>query len=180
MSGFLSGLVPLDTGGFEAPGVQSFDFPPFFESVPWFDKYMQAFAMFASDLDATTRRQLDRGGRLVELLRQPQYSPYPVEDQVVSVWAGLQGLMDEVPVDDVLRFEQEMLEYLRHHGTALRNIRETKNFDDDTAAALREQIAEFKKGFQTSEGKLLAGREEHVALEEEDVTQEQIVKQKRG
>ena len=141
---------------------------------------MQAFAMFASDLDATTRRQLDRGGRLVELLRQPQYTPYPVEDQVVSVWAGLQGLMDEVPVDDVLRFEQEMLEYLRHHGSALRNIRETKNFDDDTAAGLREQIAEFKKGFQTSEGKLLAGREEHVALEEEDVTQEQIVKQKRG
>ena len=141
---------------------------------------MQAFAMFASDLDATTRRQLDRGGRLVELLRQPQYTPYPVEDQVVSVWAGLQGLMDEVPVDDVLRFEQEMLEYLRHHGSALRNIRETKNFDDDTAAGLREQIAEFKKGFQTSEGKLLAGREEHVALEEEDVTQEQIVRQKRG
>jgi F-type H+-transporting ATPase subunit alpha len=141
---------------------------------------MQAFAMFASDLDATTRRQLDRGGRLVELLRQPQYSPYPVEDQVVSVWTGLQGLMDEVPVDDVLRFEQEMLEYLRHHGDSLRNIRETKNFDDDTAAALREQIAEFKKGFQTSEGKLLAGREEHVALEEEDVTQEQIVRQKRG
>ena len=68
---------------------------------------MQAFAMFASDLDATTRRQLDRGGRLVELLRQPQYSPYPVEEQVVSVWAGLQGLMDEVPVDDVLRFERE-------------------------------------------------------------------------
>ena len=141
---------------------------------------MQAFAMFASDLDATTRRQLDRGGRLVELLRQPQYSPYPVEEQVVSVWAGLQGLMDEVPVDDVLRFERELLDYLRHHGSELRNIRETKAFDDDTAAALREQIAEFKKSFQTSEGKLLAGREEHVALEEEDVTQEQIVRQKRG
>jgi F-type H+-transporting ATPase subunit alpha len=141
---------------------------------------MQAFAMFASDLDATTRRQLDRGSRLVELLRQPQYSPYPVEEQVVSVWAGIQGLMDEVPVDDVLRFERELLDHLRHHGTVLRNIRETKNFDDDTAAALREQIAEFKKGFQTSEGKLLAGREEHVALEEEDVTQEQIVRQRRG
>jgi F-type H+/Na+-transporting ATPase subunit alpha len=141
---------------------------------------MQAFAMFASDLDATTRRQLDRGGRLVELLRQPQYSPYPVEEQVVSVWAGIQGLMDEVPVDDVLRFERELLDHLRHHGTVLRNIRETKNFDDDTAEALREQIAEFKKGFQTSEGKLLAGREEHVALEEEDVTQEQIVRQRRG
>jgi F-type H+/Na+-transporting ATPase subunit alpha len=141
---------------------------------------MQAFAMFASDLDATTRRQLDRGGRLVELLRQPQYQPYPVEEQVVSVWAGLQGLMDEVPVDDVLRFERELLDHLRHHGDSLRNIRETKTFDDDTAASLREQIAEFKKGFQTSEGKLLAGREEHVALEEEDVTQEQIVRQKRG
>jgi F-type H+-transporting ATPase subunit alpha len=141
---------------------------------------MQAFAMFASDLDATTRRQLDRGGRLVELLRQPQYSPYPIEEQVVSVWAGLQGLLDEVPVDDVLRFERELLDHLRHHGDVLRNIRETKTFDDDTAAALREQIAEFKKGFQTSEGKLLAGREEHVALEEEDVTQEQIVRQKRG
>ena len=141
---------------------------------------MQAFAMFASDLDATTRRQLDRGGRLVELLRQPQYQPYPVEEQVVSVWAGLQGLMDEVPVDDVLRFERELLDHLRHHGESLRNIRETKTFDDDTAASLREQIAEFKKGFQTSEGKLLAGREEHVALEEEDVTQEQIVRQKRG
>ena len=141
---------------------------------------MQAFAMFASDLDATTRRQLDRGGRLVELLRQPQYSPYPVEEQVVSVWAGIQGLMDEVPVDDVLRFERELLDHLRHHGSELRNIRETKTFDDDTAAALREQIAEFKKGFQTSEGKLLAGREEHVALEQEDVTQERIVRQKRG
>jgi F-type H+-transporting ATPase subunit alpha len=141
---------------------------------------MQAFAMFASDLDATTRRQLDRGGRLVELLRQPQYSPYPVEEQVVSVWAGIQGLMDEVPVDDVLRFERELLDHLRHHSSVLRNIRETKTFDDDTAAALREQIAEFKKGFQTSEGKLLAGREEHAALEEEDVTQEQIVRQKRG
>jgi F-type H+/Na+-transporting ATPase subunit alpha len=141
---------------------------------------MQAFAMFASDLDATTRRQLDRGGRLVELLRQPQYSPYPVEEQVVSVWAGIQGLMDEVPVDDVLRFERELLDHLRHNSDSLRNIRETKTFDDDTAAALREQIAEFKKGFQTSEGKLLAGREEHLALEEEDVTQEQIVRQKRG
>jgi F-type H+/Na+-transporting ATPase subunit alpha len=141
---------------------------------------MQAFAMFASDLDATTRRQLDRGSRLVELLRQPQYSPYPVEEQVVSVWAGIQGLMDEVPVDDVLRFERELLDHLRHHGNVLRNIRETKNFDDDTAAALREQIAEFKKGFQTSQGKLLAGREEHEAMAEEDVTQEQIVKQRRG
>ena len=141
---------------------------------------MQAFAMFASDLDATSRRQLDRGARLVELLRQPQYTPYPVEEQVVSVWAGINGQLDEVPVDDVLRFEQELLEYLRHNGDVLTNIRETKSFDDDSAEALKKQIAEFKKGFQTGSGKLLAGREEHEALPEEDVAQEKIVKQRRS
>jgi F-type H+-transporting ATPase subunit alpha len=141
---------------------------------------MQAFAMFASDLVATSRRQLDRGSRLVELLRQPQYTPYPVEEQVVSVWSGINGLLDEVPVDDILRFEQELLDYLRHNGSVLQNIRETKTFDDDTAEALRGQIAEFKKGFQTSSGKLLAGREEHEALDQDEVEQEQIVRQKRG
>src|SRR3954454_13458472 len=141
---------------------------------------MQAFAMFASDLDATSRRQLDRGARLVELLRQPQYSPYPVEEQVVSVWAGTNGELDEVPVDDVLRFEQELMEYLRHNSKALANIRETKNFDDDTAAALHEAIATFKQSFQTSEGKLLAGHEEHEPLPDENVEQEQIVRQRRG
>src|SRR6476619_5635342 len=140
---------------------------------------MQAFAMFASDLDATSRRQLDRGSRLTELLRQPQYTPYPVEEQVVSVWAGLNGEFDEVPIDDVLRFEQELLEYLRHNGDVLRNIRETKTFDDDSAEALKTQISEFKKSFQTSEGKLLVGREEHEPLDEESVEQERIVKQKR-
>ena len=102
-----------------------------------------------------------------------------MEDQVVSVWAGLQGLMDEVPVDDVLRFERELLDHLRHNGNALTNIRESKVFDDDTAEALRGQIAEFKKGFQTSDGKFLPGREEYQPLEKEDVNQEQIVKQKR-
>jgi len=141
---------------------------------------MQAFAMFASDLDATSRRQLDRGSRLVELLKQPQYTPYPVEEQVVSVWSGINGEFDDVPVDDVGRFETELLDYLRRNGSVLQNIRETKDFDDDTAAALREAIAEFKKGFQTSEGKLLVGREDHAALEDEQVEQEQIVRQRRS
>lgn len=140
---------------------------------------MQAFAMFASDLDATTRRQLERGERLTELLRQPQGSPYPVEEQVVSVWAGTTGKFDEVPVDDVLRFETELLEYLRHNSEVLGTIRETKLFDDDTAAALTKDIDAFKQGFQTSDGRLLAGHEEHEALEEDEVEQEQIVKQKR-
>jgi F-type H+-transporting ATPase subunit alpha len=141
---------------------------------------MQAFAMFASDLDATSRRQLDRGEKLVELLKQPQYSPYPIEDQVVSVWSGINGQFDDVPTDDVLRFEQELLDYLKHNGSVLQNIRETKVFDDDTAAALTENIKEFKRSFQTSDGKLLAGREEHKPMESDEVEQEQIVRQKRG
>ncbi|WP_432557909.1 F0F1 ATP synthase subunit alpha [Granulicoccus sp. GXG6511] len=142
---------------------------------------MQAFAMFASDLDAASRRQLDRGARLTELLRQPQYSPYPVEDQVVSVWAGTNGLFDEVPVEDVLRFEQELLDHLRHSSSVLHTISETQKFDDDTAAALKDEIEKFKQGFQTSDGKFLkAGHEEAEALEEDDVLQEQIVVQKRG
>ena len=109
---------------------------------------MQAFAMFASDLDATSRRQLDRGARLVELLRQPQYTPYPVEEQVVSVWAGINGELDEVPVDDVLRFEQELLDHLRRNSSGAAEHSRDQGFDDDTAQAVREQIAEFKKGFR--------------------------------
>ncbi|MVA76045.1 F0F1 ATP synthase subunit alpha [Auraticoccus sp. F435] len=141
---------------------------------------MQAFAMFASDLDATSRRQLERGARLTELLRQGQHAPYPVEEQVVSVWAGTNGLFDDVPVEDVLRFEQELLEHLRHSSGVLQTIRETQKFDDDTAAALEAEITKFKQGFQTSDGKLLVGNERAEAIEEEDIEQAQIVKGKRG
>ena len=141
---------------------------------------MQAFSMFASDLDATSRRQLDRGARLMELLRQPQFSPYPVEDQVVSVWSGNTGKFDDVPVDDVLRFEQELLEHLRHNSSVLTTIAETGKFDEDTEQALVAEIDKFKQGFQTSDGKLLAGREEAEAMDTDDVDQEKIVKQKRS
>ena len=74
---------------------------------------LEAFAAFASDLDAASRAQLDRGARLVELLKQPQYDPFPVEDQVVSIWAGGNGYLDDVPIEDVSRFESEFLEYLQ-------------------------------------------------------------------
>ncbi|HET6297585.1 MAG TPA: F0F1 ATP synthase subunit alpha [Kribbella sp.] len=141
---------------------------------------MEAFAMFASDLDATSRRQLDRGQRLVELLRQPQYSPYPIEEQIVSVWAGTSGKFDDVPVNDVLRFEREFLDYLKHDGKVLDAIRETGKFDDDNAQAIDTALDEFKPTFQTSDGQLLAGKEEAEAMDSEDVAQEQIVRQKRG
>ncbi|MDX6249720.1 MAG: F-type H+/Na+-transporting ATPase subunit alpha [Kribbellaceae bacterium] len=141
---------------------------------------MEAFAMFASDLDATSRRQLDRGQRLVELLRQPQYSPYPIEEQIVSVWAGTTGKFDDVPVMDVLRFEREFLDYLRRESNVLDAIRESGQFGDDEAAAVTEALEKFKPTFQTSDGQLLAGKEETAAMDEEDVEQEQIVRQKRG
>ncbi|MDP9318359.1 MAG: F0F1 ATP synthase subunit alpha [Actinomycetota bacterium] len=143
---------------------------------------MEAFAMFASDLDAASRRQLNRGSRLMELLRQPQGSPYPVEEQTVSIWAGTSGLLDIVPVDDVLRFEREFLDYLkRDSGNILETIRESKEFSDETESALRKAYDSFLDQFETSEGgSLKAGREEFEALPDEDVEQEQIVKQKRG
>ena len=141
---------------------------------------MQAFAMFASDLDAATRRQLDRGARLTELLRQGQYAPYPVEDQVVSVWSGIEGHFDDVPVDDVLRFEQELLDYLRHNTSVLTDIASDFQFGDDRKEATIQAIGEFKKVFRTSEGTLLVGREEHKPLEDEDIDQTKIVRQKRG
>ncbi len=139
---------------------------------------MQAFAMFASDLDAASRKQLERGARLTELLRQGQYAPYAVEDQVLSVWAGTNGHFDDVPVNDVLRFEQEMLEHLRHNTPILSTVAETKVFDKDTEAAAGAAIEQFKQGFRTSEGHLL-GREEHKPLEDDKVSNEQIVV-KRG
>ncbi len=143
---------------------------------------MEAFAMFASDLDAASRRQLDRGGRLMELLRQPQGQPYPVEEQAVSIWAGTRGLLDPVPVEDVLRFEREFLEFLRHERSAvLDGIRESKDWTEETDKAAHEAYEAFVEQFETSEGKSIkAGREEFEALPDEDVEQEQIVKQKRG
>ncbi len=142
---------------------------------------LEAFAMFASDLDAASRRQLARGARLTELLRQPQYSPYPVEEQVVAIWAGTNGKLDEVPVEDVLRFERELLDYLARNTEVLNRLRETNVLDDDTVAQLGESIDKFKLEFQTGEGKPLAsaGREEFEEMAAEDVNQEKIVKSRR-
>ena len=143
---------------------------------------MEAFAMFASDLDAASRQQLDRGQRLMALLKQPAYNPYPVEEMTVSLWLGTSGRLDKVPTEDVLRFEQEFLDYLRRsHDGVLSGIRETLKFDDDTEQSVAAAYDSFLDQFETSEGgSIRAGHEEHEALEDEDVEQEQIVKQKRG
>ncbi len=142
---------------------------------------LEAFAMFASDLDAASRRQLARGARLTELLKQPQYSPYPVEDQVVSIWAGTNGKLDEVPVEDILRFERELLDYLGRNTSVLTTLRATNVLDDDTIATLDKEVDKFKLEFQTGEGKPLisAGKEEFDEIAPEDIAQEKIVKGRR-
>ncbi|WP_298122164.1 F0F1 ATP synthase subunit alpha [uncultured Aurantimicrobium sp.] len=142
---------------------------------------LEAFAMFASDLDAASRRQLARGARLTELLKQPQYTPYPVEDQVVSIWAGTTGKLDEVPVEDILRFEREFLDYLGRKTKVLTTLRDTNVLDDKTVEDLEKAVVAFKKEFQAGDGSSLAsvGKEEFVAIDEADVKQEKIVKKKR-
>ncbi len=121
---------------------------------------LEAFASFSSDLDPVSRAQLDRGARLVELLKQPQFSPLPVERQVISVWAGTGGYLDDVPVEDVSRFEDEFLDYLqRSHAGIYAAIRETGELSDDTTTALKDAIGEFRRNFETSAGELLVAEE---------------------
>jgi F-type H+/Na+-transporting ATPase subunit alpha len=143
---------------------------------------MEAFAMFASDLDPASRAQLAKGARLIELLKQKQASPMPVEEQVVVIWAGTTGQLDDIAVGDVKSFEEQFLDYLRRNKAALlAAIRESKKFDDDTEAGVLEAIEAFKEQF-------LAGGKEPVPvghepeagpLTEDEVEQVQIVKQKR-
>ena len=137
---------------------------------------LEAFAAFASDLDAASRAQLDRGARLVELLKQPQYAPFPVEEQVVSLWAGSNGYLDDVPIEDISRFETDFLDFLRRQRAGLlTTIRESRDLAEDTATALKDAIEEFRKGFETSSGELLSGEDEKAeALEKED--QDKIAK----
>ncbi|MCK6212647.1 F0F1 ATP synthase subunit alpha [Georgenia sp. EYE_87] len=142
---------------------------------------MAAFAMFASDLDPTTRAQLTRGERLMELLKQPQYTPYPVEDQVASIWAGTNGYLDDVDVQDISRFESELLDHLRRNTAVLTTIAESGKLESDTEDALRSGIEEFRKGFLDAEGNPL-GAEPELDVDEVEAerSQEQIVSAKRG
>jgi F-type H+-transporting ATPase subunit alpha len=109
---------------------------------------MAAFAQFGSDLDASTQKLLARGARLTELLKQPQYAPMPVEEQVASIFAGTQGFLDSVPTPDVVRYEAAMLSFLRSDKPKiLKKIRDTKTLDDDTAAELKDALTSFGKQF---------------------------------
>ncbi|NUR85597.1 MAG: F0F1 ATP synthase subunit alpha [Nonomuraea sp.] len=138
---------------------------------------LEAFAAFASDLDAASLAQLERGQRLVELLKQPQYSPYSLEREVVSIWAGTNGELDDVPIEDVRRFEAEFLDYINSSKKGIFDaIRETRELSDDTVTALKDAVTDFKKGFTTSSGDLLIQDEPVAPLEADEVGQEKIKK----
>ncbi len=143
---------------------------------------MEAFAMFASDLDAASKAQLARGQRIMELFKQGQYQPFAVEQQVVSLWAVQNGKVDDVPIEDVSRFETEFLDFIkRSHSGIYDAIRETGKFEDDTKSALEDAYSSFLDQFETSDGQSIKpGTQDVEALDDEDVEQEQIVKQKRG
>lgn len=138
---------------------------------------MAAFAMFASDLDATTRAQLTRGERLMELLKQSQANPYPIEDQVASIWMGTNGYLDDIPVADVARFERGLLDYLRSRTGVLTTIKETGLLEDDTLAALKEGVEAYHSSFVSAEGLAPEAADGEVEAEH---TQEQIVRGKKA
>jgi len=136
---------------------------------------LEAFAAFGSDLDAASKQSLARGSRLVELLKQGQFSPYPVEEQVVSIWAGTRGHLDRVPVQDIRRFESEYLQYLRHApGAPLEAIRTQGDLSDDTEKALIAGLGEFSDTFTTSEGVILGRQAEVHAMDKAEVGQEKV------
>jgi F-type H+-transporting ATPase subunit alpha len=135
---------------------------------------LQAFSAFASDLDRASRAQLEKGGRLVELLKQPNYQPYPVEEQVVSIWAGTTGQLDDIAVNDVRRFESDFLQYLRHNKKDLLGTIADNNWDDDIVAALTDAIGEFKGDFAAQERQREVNEPPAEAMEEGEEAQERV------
>jgi F-type H+-transporting ATPase subunit alpha len=137
---------------------------------------LEAFAAFGSDLDAASKAQLERGARLVEILKQPQYQPQSMELEVISVWAGTSGQLDEVPLEDVRRFDAEFLDFIqRDHKAIVDTIRTTADLSDDSVALLTAAITEYKKRFQTTAGSIV-GNETVAALDEAEVDEAAITR----
>jgi F-type H+/Na+-transporting ATPase subunit alpha len=142
---------------------------------------LEAFAAFGSDLDSASKAQLARGTRLVELLKQPQYQPQAMEREVVSVWSGTSGQLDDVPVEDIRRFDAEFLDYIqREQPGILETIRQTSDLSDDTVTTLKSAIATFKRQFTTHTGEMLIKDEPVAALSEDDIDPTQITRTRRA
>ena len=112
---------------------------------------LEAFAQFGSELDQATQQSLARGERMVATLNQPQYDPWPMEEQVVALYAGVNGFLDEIPVPQVPRFQDELREYMRTEGEILKTIRETGDLPDELAERLNGELEKFKQSFSVQE-----------------------------
>src|SRR4051812_10379483 len=141
---------------------------------------LEAFSAFASDLDRASRAQLDKGVRLVELLKQPQYSPYSVVDEVIVIWAGTTGQLDDIAVGDVRRFEGEMLQWLhRHRSDVLTSIESTGQLSDDNIDSLKSGLDEFKELFKQGETGVKLNEADAEALGEGRETRETVTREVR-
>jgi F-type H+/Na+-transporting ATPase subunit alpha len=118
---------------------------------------LEAFAQFGSELDPATQRTLARGERMVATLNQPQYQPWPVEEQVVAIFAGINGYLDDIPTAQVSRFQDELREYLRTEGSAYEELREQKDISDELQEKLTAEIDKFKSSFAVKEDTGLVG-----------------------
>jgi F-type H+-transporting ATPase subunit alpha len=141
---------------------------------------LEAFALFASDLDRASRDQLERGARMVELLKQPNFQPVPIERQVVAIWAGSNGYLDDVQVDDVRRFEAELLEHIdANHPQIPEHIREKGDLPDDVEQQLHDAVKEFRRRFRPSEGAPPLREAQAEAMEDEEIEQEGVKRYRR-
>jgi F-type H+-transporting ATPase subunit alpha len=112
---------------------------------------LEAFAQFGSELDPATQRSLARGERMVATLNQPQYAPWPMEEQVVAIWTGVNGYLDDIPTPQVPRFQDELREYLRSEGSVYKEIRDTGDLGDEVEGRLRQEVEKFKQSFAVHE-----------------------------
>jgi F-type H+-transporting ATPase subunit alpha len=141
---------------------------------------LEAFALFASDLDKASRDQLERGARMVELLKQGQYEPVPIERQVIAIWAGTNGYLDDVQVDDVARFEAEFLEHIdANHPQIAEHIREQGDLPEEVEQQLTDAIKDFRRRFRPSEGAPPLREAQAEAMEEEEIEQEGVKRYRR-
>jgi F-type H+-transporting ATPase subunit alpha len=139
---------------------------------------LEAFSAFASDLDKASRAQLDKGVRLVELLKQPQYSPYSVVDEVIVIWAGTTGQLDDIPVGDVRRFEAEFLPWIkRHRSDTYTAIESSGLLNDDNVEGLKSGIDEFKELFRSGDTGIKVNETEAAALADGRETHETVTRE---
>ncbi|MFS8479940.1 MAG: F0F1 ATP synthase subunit alpha [Micromonosporaceae bacterium] len=140
---------------------------------------LEAFAAFASDLDASSRAQLERGTRMTELLKQPNYAPIPVEQQVVSIWAGTAGKLDDLPVGEVTRFETELLDWMRRNRSEILNAIAEGAWNDDIIASVDEAVTSFKKIFLAREDERRVHEAEAEAMAAGEESRERVVRHVR-